>query len=194
MEPESTTEHTRTWRVVRFGLGTVLLVILAILVWPSSLGGCTTMTVVSGHSMEPTFHTGDLIVARCGTPAPGDIVIYQPPGLDERALIIHRIVGAGSAGGWVMQGDNNSYKDPWQPTDHDILGIALIRIPSVGSLLRAPLVWSSMLLMAAALLVWPTRALARGRRSAANTSTDAASPDQGAVSADADEKAEVSTS
>ena len=58
---------------------TALLVILAILVWPTSLGGCTTMTVVSGHSMEPTFHTGDLVVARCGTPAVGDIVIYQPP-------------------------------------------------------------------------------------------------------------------
>lgn len=190
MEPESTTGHKKTWRAVRIGLGTALLVIFAILVWPTSLGGCTTMTVVSGHSMEPTFHTGDLVVARCGTPAVGDIVIYQPPGLDARALIIHRIVAAGSAGGWVMQGDNNSYKDPWQPTDHDILGIALIRIPSVGSLLRAPLVWASLLLMAAALLVWPT-ALARGRRSAAPVSTQA-SPDQEATDVDASEKAEAS--
>ena len=191
MEPESTTVRTRTWRVVRIGLGTALLVILAILVWPTSLGGCTTMTVVSGHSMEPTFHTGDLVVARCGTPAVGDIVIYQPPGLDQRALVIHRIVAAGSAGGWVMQGDNNHYKDPWQPRDSDILGIALFHIPSAGSLLRAPLVWSSLLLMAAALLVWPTRAIARGRRSAANASNEA-SADQEAVTLDADEKAVAS--
>jgi signal peptidase len=187
MEPESTTGHTRAWRAVRIGLGSALLVILAILAWPTSLGGCTTMTVVSGHSMEPTFHTGDLVVARCGTPAVGNIVIYQPPGIDTRALVIHRIVAAGTAGGWVMQGDNNSYKDPWQPTDHDILGIALFHIPSVGSLLRAPLVWSSFLLMAAALLVWPTRELARGRRSAANASSAVASPDQEAAVDDTEE-------
>jgi signal peptidase len=169
----------------------VLLVILAILVWPTSLGGCTTMTVVSGHSMEPTFHTGDLVVAHCGTPAVGDIVIYQPPGIDERAQIIHRIIAAGSNGGWVMQGDNNDFRDPWQPTDHDILGIALLKIPSVGSLLRAPLVWSSLLLMAAALLVWPARERARGRRAAALASTAEASDDQ-ATEADADKKVVVS--
>lgn len=177
---------------MRIGLGSALLVILAILVWPTSLGGCTTMTVVSGHSMEPTFHTGDLVVARCGTPAVGDIVIYQPPGLNERAFVIHRIVAAGNAGGWVMQGDNNSYKDPWQPTDRDILGIALIHIPSVGSLLRAPFVWSSFLLMAAALLMWPARELARGRRSTAKTSSAVASTDREATAVDDGEKAVVS--
>src|ERR1700694_3500365 len=90
MEPESTTASSAVWRAVRITLGSVLLVILAFFVWPSSLGGCTTMTVVSGHSMQPTYQTGDLIVARCGTPKVGDIVIYQPPGLDARALVIHR--------------------------------------------------------------------------------------------------------
>ena len=162
---------------MRIGLGAALLVILAILAWPTSMGGCTTMTVVSGHSMDPTFHTGDLIIARCGTPKVGDIVVYQPPGVAERAQVIHRIVGSGSAGGWVVQGDNNSYTDPWQPADHDILGIALIRIPAAGTLLRAPFVWSSLLVMAAALLVWPTRELARGGRKAANASTASTDPE-----------------
>ncbi len=173
---------------MRIGLGAALLVILAVLAWPTSLGGCTTITVVSGHSMEPTFHTGDLIVARCGTPKVGDIVVYQPPGIAVRAHVIHRIVGAGSTGGWIMRGDNNSYTDPWQPTGRDILGIALIQVPGAGSLLRAPFVWSSLLLMAAALLVWPTRGLERGRRTAANAST--ASTDREAV--DAGEKAVAS--
>jgi signal peptidase len=165
MEPESTTARSGAWRVARIILGSVLLVILAIFVWPSSLGGCTTMTVVSGHSMEPKYHTGDLIVARCGTPKVGDIVVYQPPGLESRTLIIHRIVGETADGHLVMKGDNNSWNDPWEITDANILGIAQLQIPSVGSLLRAPLVWSSLLLIASALLIWPTRQLARGRRS-----------------------------
>jgi signal peptidase len=144
----------------------VLLVILAIFVWPSSLGGCTTMTVVSGHSMEPKYHTGDLIVARCGTPKVGDIVVYQPPGLESRTLIIHRIASETADGHFVMRGDNNTWDDPWQITGANILGIAQFQIPSVGSMLRAPLVWASLLLIASALLIWPTRTLTRGRRSA----------------------------
>jgi signal peptidase len=64
-----------------------------------------------------------------------------------------------------MKGDNNSYDDPWQLINSDVVGIAQIRIPAVGSLLRAPLVWTSVLLVAAALLIWPTRKRARGRRS-----------------------------
>jgi signal peptidase len=64
-----------------------------------------------------------------------------------------------------MKGDNNSYDDPWQLTNSDIVGIAQLQIPAVGSMLRAPLVWTSLLLVAAALLIWPTRKLARGRRS-----------------------------
>jgi signal peptidase len=123
------------------------------------------MTVVSGHSMEPTYYSGDLIVARCSTPKVGDIVIYQPPGLDARALVIHRIASATADGHWVMKGDNNSYHDPWQLTNSDIIGVAQLRIPAVGSMVRAPLVWTSLLLVAAALLIWPTRKLARGRRS-----------------------------
>jgi signal peptidase len=169
MEPESTTARSGAWRVARIILGSVLLVILAIFVWPSSLGGCTTMTVVSGHSMEPKYHTGDLIVARCGTPKVGDIVIYQPPGIESRTLIIHRIVSETADGHFVMRGDNNSWDDPWQITDANVLGIAQLQIPSVGSLLRAPLVWTSLLLIASALLIWPTRTLGRGRRSAETT-------------------------
>ncbi|MDQ1608135.1 MAG: signal peptidase [Microbacteriaceae bacterium] len=115
--------------------------------------------------MEPKYHTGDLIVARCGTPKVGDIVIYQPPGIESRTLIIHRIASVTANGKFVMKGDNNSWNDPWQITDANILGIAQLQIPSVGSLLRAPLVWASLLLIASALLIWPSRTLARGRRS-----------------------------
>jgi signal peptidase len=92
-------------------------------------------------------------------------VIYQPPGIESRTLIIHRIVSETADGHFVMRGDNNSWDDPWQITDANVLGIAQLQIPSVGSLLRAPLVWASLLLIASALLIWPSRTLARGRRS-----------------------------
>ncbi|MDQ1575816.1 MAG: signal peptidase [Microbacteriaceae bacterium] len=131
------------------------------------------MTVVSGHSMEPKYHTGDLIVARCGTPKVGDIVIYQPPGLESRTLIIHRIVSETTDGHFVMKGDNNSWNDPWSITNANILGIAQLQLPSVGSLLRAPLVWASLLLIASALLIWPTRTIGRGRRPAEAIATTA---------------------
>ncbi|MBU4213899.1 MAG: signal peptidase I [Actinobacteria bacterium] len=142
---------------------TVLLYLLGAwavwFVWPASLGGCTTLTIVSGHSMEPTLRTGDLVVARCGQAQVGDIVVYAPPGMD-RARVIHRVVGGDGAGGWSMQGDNNAWVDPFAPTDSRVIGIARARVPGVGAaatVLVNPWLWASVLVLAAALLVWPTR-------------------------------------
>src|SRR4051794_851235 len=95
----------RVLRVVAGVAFYAMLAGLAWLVWPSSLGGCTTLTVISGPSMEPRYHTGDIVVARCGDPQVGDIVVYKPTGVPH-ARIIHRIVG-GTPAGWTMQGDNN---------------------------------------------------------------------------------------
>ncbi|ROS25834.1 signal peptidase [Cellulomonas sp. PhB150] len=125
--------------------------------WPTSLGGCTTMTVVSGHSMEPTFYTGDIVLARCGQPAVGDIVVYSPPGIGGDARIIHRIVD-GTPDGWTLQGDNNDFIDAFTPTDADVVGIAKIRIPKLallGSALTSPYVWCGMIALSLALLMWP---------------------------------------
>lgn len=134
------------------------VVALAVLVWPSSLGGCTTLTIVSGLSMEPTYSTGDLVVARCGEPAVGDVVVYAPPGIDG-TRVIHRVVG-GDADGWVAQGDNNDFLDPWTPSSERVLGIARWHVPGIGTIggmLLNPLTWASLLLIAAALVVWPSR-------------------------------------
>ena len=131
----------------------------AFLLWPTSLGGCTTITLVSGHSMEPLYRTGDIVVARCGAPQVGDIVVYEPQGLDG-ARIIHRIIGGDGATGWVMKGDNNSAEDPFSPTDADVLGSARLHIPKVGilaSTLTSPWIWVSLIVIALAVLVWPGR-------------------------------------
>ena len=126
------------------------------LLWPSSLGGCTTVTIVSGQSMEPTYYTGDLVVSRCGPVEIGDVIVYTPPDVGG-ARVIHRIVG-GTEEGWIVQGDNNSFLDPWQPTEEHILGSSVLHLPHVGkfaSILLSPWTWLSLLIIALAVVVWP---------------------------------------
>lgn len=149
----------RVLRVVRGVLGWVLLAAGLWLVWPSSLGGCTTLTVVSGHSMEPTYYTGDLVVARCGTPKVGDVAVYRPAAVDRSARIIHRVVGGDGASGWQLKGDNNTYADPFSPTNADVVGVAVLHIPKLGRLsvlLLNPWLWAFAVLAAMVLLIWPS--------------------------------------
>ncbi|MCL3861510.1 signal peptidase I [Actinotalea sp. K2] len=126
--------------------------------WPSSLGGCTTLTIVSGRSMEPTYVTGDLVVSRCGQVEVGDVIVYSPPNVGG-ARVIHRIIG-GDEAGWVVQGDNNDFLDPWMPVAQDIHGSAVLHLPQVGrfaSILLSPLTWVSLMVVALAVIVWPGR-------------------------------------
>ena len=154
---------------VAWALGAVLL---GYLIWPSSLGGCTTLTIVSGHSMEPTYYTGDLVVARCGPVEKGDVIVYHPPDVGG-ARVIHRIVGGDATHGWVVQGDNNTFLDPWTPTQDNILGSAKLHLAGVGkfaSILISPLTWISLLVVALAIVIWP------GRSEPDLTSADEAEP------------------
>lgn len=150
---------------------------MAYLFWPSSLGGCSTMTIVSGNSMEPTYSTGDLVWSRCGEPAVGDVVVYTPPDTDG-GRVIHRIVGGDGAQGWVLQGDNNDFLDPWNPDNADVVGIAAVHLPGLGSIvygLGNPFIWGSLLLLAAAIYLWPRT----------EDPEDSAGTDPGTVSGDA---------
>lgn len=126
------------------------------LLWPSSLGGCTTLTIVSGSSMEPTFASGDLVVSRCGPVDVGDVIVYVPPDVGG-ARVIHRIVD-GTPEGWVVQGDNNDFLDPWNPTEETILGSSVLHLPKVGqfaAILLSPLTWIALLVIALAVVIWP---------------------------------------
>jgi signal peptidase len=133
--------------------------VAAFLLWPTSLGGCTTLTIVSGHSMEPTYYTGDLVVARCATASVGDVIVYQPKDLGG-ARIIHRITGGDATSGWVMKGDNNASADPFNPAGSEVLGVAKVYLPKVGLIARgltSPFVWGSFILIAIGLFIWPRR-------------------------------------
>jgi signal peptidase len=109
--------------------------------------------------MEPTLQPGDLAIARCGAPQVGDVVAYRPfP--DKAAVVIHRIVGGDAATGWLLQGDNNNFVDPFRPVAAQVKGTMVMSVPKAGSVLSflgAPLVWVSMLLIAGAILLWPGR-------------------------------------
>lgn len=162
---DATVEHAGAAGLLRRLLGGAqgaLWIVVALVVgwflWPTSLGGCTTLTIVSGQSMEPTYRTGDLVVARCGPVEVGDVIVYSPPDVGG-ARVIHRIVD-GDADGWVVQGDNNDFLDPWQPTAEHIEGSAVLHLPHVGrfaSILLSPLTWISLLVLALAVVVWPAR-------------------------------------
>jgi signal peptidase len=147
----------RVWRAAVSVVFWVAVAAAAWLLWPTSLGGCTTLTIVSGRSMEPTYVTGDLVVARCGQPVVGDVVVYEPPGLGG-GRIIHRLIGGDGASGWQVQGDNNTWVDPYTPTNADVLGIARVHVPKLGmfaTVLATPYVWVSLIVIALAVLVWP---------------------------------------
>jgi signal peptidase len=125
--------------------------------WPSTLGGASTFVIVAGHSMEPTYLSGDLVVARKGVPAVGDIVVYVPAGYPH-ARVVHQIVGGDGVTGWDMKGTNNSWHDPWNPTNAEVLGIVHTRIPDAGlvtSILISPLLWAGVIFVAIGLLMWP---------------------------------------
>jgi len=137
----------------------VAVAVIAWFIWPTSLGGCTTLTLVSGHSMEPTYVTGDIVVARCGQPAVGDVIVYAPDEVAGNSRIIHRVVG-GTADGWVMQGDNNEFLDPFEPAGDEVLGVARVHIPKVGLVFQTfsnAWVWIAMIALALAMLVWPSK-------------------------------------
>ncbi len=138
------------WAVIMFN---------AWFLWPSSLGGSTTFVVVSGHSMEPVYASGDLVVARKGAPAIGDVVVYRPEGLGD-AKVVHQIVGGDGVTGWDMKGPNNDWLDPWHPTDDDVVGVVVFHIGAanhIGTVLLSPLFWGAFLLVAVGLLLWPER-------------------------------------
>ncbi|PKN91440.1 MAG: signal peptidase I [Chloroflexi bacterium HGW-Chloroflexi-6] len=107
---------------------------------PSKIGGQVAYILVNGISMEPGFHTGDLALIR---QAPhyqvGDIVTYRDA--EMGAYVIHRVIEI-LPNGYVLQGDNNSWIDAYQPTDSEIIGKLWIHVPNLGKAfqwLRAPL-------------------------------------------------------
>src|SRR5437763_12887947 len=147
--------------------------------------------MVRGVSMEPTYHTGDLVIARAQPSySVGDIVAYKVPQGDVGAglTVIHRIVGGSAGSGYVIQGDNNPAPDDWHPKLANIEGKAWVLIPRGGQLLaflHAPIPLAALAAsVAVSMIVYgkggsaPARRRRRGRTGAAEASdvADEAAP------------------
>jgi signal peptidase len=127
----------------------IAIMILACLFWaqflrPQSLGGNAGYVLVSGQSMEPRYHTGDLVlVEKHSSYHAGQLIAYRVPKGDPMAgaQVIHRIIGGDATHGFIMRGDNRSAPDVWHPKPHDIVGAKALRLPGaiiVLQFLRAP--------------------------------------------------------
>lgn len=111
------------------------LLLLVLLLLLALATGRIAYEVTNGVSMEPKFHTGDLVVVeRARSYHVGEIVAYRGD-LHGHTVILHRIVG-GDSSGFIMKGDNNQSIDPSRPSTKDIIGRAVLHVPKVGAVLR----------------------------------------------------------
>ena len=133
----------------------LLLTVAAVVFWamflrPQSLGGPAAYVLVSGKSMLPRYHTGDLVlVERQSHYHVGEVIAYHVPKGDATAgaQVIHRIIGGDAKHGFVVQGDNRTAPDVWRPKPADIVGAKAMRFPNALVLLqylRSPLLLALM--------------------------------------------------
>jgi signal peptidase I len=128
----------------------ISLAILVCLFWaqylrPQSLGGSAAYVLVSGKSMLPRYHTGDLVlVERQSSYHVGQLIAYRVPKGDPMAgaQVIHRIIGGDAKHGFIVKGDNRTAQDVWHPKPGDIVGAKELRIPNavfILQFLRSPI-------------------------------------------------------
>lgn len=150
------------WRRALSATFTMLIFAAVIFLWPAPLGGSTRLVIVSGHSMEPTYDFGDVVVTRGGgASAVGDPVVFRvPDGGGEGILVIHRIIGIDHDGFFETQGDNRDTPDRWQLTQGDIVGEPLLLIPNGGHLVFFLQQWIVIAVLVGLLtifLLWPSK-------------------------------------
>ena len=123
-EPSSVAARPRRSTLCRVANAAGLaLTVAAVVFWalflrPQSLGGPAAYVLVSGKSMLPRYHTGDLVlVEQQSRYHVGEVIAYHVPKGDPMAgaQVIHRIIGGDAQHGFVVQGDNRTAPDVWRP-------------------------------------------------------------------------------
>jgi signal peptidase len=163
-----------SWRLFRRTLGWMFVATALaglVLIWPQSLGGKTAYVKVDGHSMDPTFHMGDLaFVEKQSTYRVGDAVAYLIPKgeFGAGALVIHRLIGGDGVHGYVTKGDNRTIKDEWHPRDADVVGRVRFDIPRagvwLGTLTRPVYVGAFVATLTVLVMLFPSPGEGRPRR------------------------------
>src|SRR5690554_6680754 len=104
-------------KYVTYALSLGLIVAWMFTLRPTALGGPAGYVMVSGISMQPTLYTGDLVITRKSDEyRVGDVVAFRAEG----GMVIHRIIDGDGDTGFILQGDNNEFRDQWRPTTKDI--------------------------------------------------------------------------
>lgn len=142
--------------------GVVLLLAAAWALWPTSLGGRAQFVVVRGESMEPIYHSGDLLYARSSSDwNVGDVAVYSIPEGDasEGSLVVHRVTSINDDGSYRLMGDNRTTEDDAHPTSQNMVAKPITNLGALPTriLLLTPLTLSLLLGCAVAWFLWPTR-------------------------------------
>ncbi len=114
-------------------VGCVLLVVVAVVLWPRQWGGAMTYVVTTGSSMHPRFSAGDVVMLREAEGyTVGDVAAYRSTELNS--VVLHRIRSE-QGGRYTFQGDTNDFVDPDTVTEQQILGTPLVHVPKLGLVL-----------------------------------------------------------
>src|SRR3989344_4556772 len=122
------------------------------------------LRVVRSGSMEPTIHTGSVVVVKpAASYAVDDIVMFEGGLRDEdgkRVPVTHRVVSMHTEGRttyYATKGDANEEADAGEITERSIFGKVLFSVPYVGYAVEAarqPYGFLAIILIPAAIVVW----------------------------------------
>ena len=122
---------------------------------PTGIGGPVGIVWVSGTSMEPGLHTGDLVVTyERDDYAVGEVVAFKIP---QGGVIIHRIIEVTNEGLFRFQGDNRKYEDPWDLPDEQIIGSSVFELhkaATIAAWLSRPITLAAMVGIITLLTAW----------------------------------------
>jgi signal peptidase I len=111
------------------------LAALWLLYAPAAAGGGLRLVSVSGTSMNPLLHGGDLVFVRpTGSYAPGDVLLYRA---ESGATYLHRAIRE-EDGRLIFKGDNNSWEDSTRVRPTDVIGEMVGHVPGAGRLPGGP--------------------------------------------------------
>ncbi len=139
---------------------TLISIGLVILAWPLAFGGIFSWTIVSGASMEPLYHTGDLALTLKSFDGyeVGQIIVYTVKVGNQEGMVIHRIIKKQPDGSYLTKGDNKELPDQHVAKPELIRGKVVFLIPQgwrAISILRSPLAWALPFGLLVIYIFWP---------------------------------------
>jgi signal peptidase I len=152
--------YRRAWllrKIASVIAGAILFAACWFFLGPQALGGSVSYVMTSGNSMEPKFHTGDMVLVRTAADYEvGDVVAYRSKELDS--VVLHRIV-ARHGDTYSFKGDNNELVDNTHASAGDIVGRQWLLVPRGGKILQfllTPRIVSILVSFLAFIFFWNT--------------------------------------